>query len=94
MVDLTGGSEQLAFAKATRLPDILKQACTQLEDEREKSRLDKAIIKKQFWQLCYVSSLLMSFPKTFQGNLRRNNMFDNYLFASCGGVSTTVRISI
>ncbi|XP_071819668.1 HAUS augmin-like complex subunit 4 isoform X2 [Apostichopus japonicus] len=56
----TGGSEQLAFAKATRLPDILKQACTQLEDEREKSRLDKAIIKKQFWQLCYALTEALS----------------------------------
>ena len=39
----------MAFAKATRLPDLLLSQCGKLEEEKRKLRLDRAHRDKQFW---------------------------------------------
>ncbi|XP_072024848.1 HAUS augmin-like complex subunit 4 [Amphiura filiformis] len=45
----TEGSDDLAFARATRLPDLLQSECTELVEKKTKLRLDRAKRDKQFW---------------------------------------------
>ncbi|XP_071785681.1 HAUS augmin-like complex subunit 4 isoform X2 [Asterias amurensis] len=54
--DNEGG--QMAFAKATRLPDLLQSECTKLDEERQKLKLDRAQRDKHFWQ--YYQALMDS----------------------------------
>ncbi|XP_038070091.1 HAUS augmin-like complex subunit 4 isoform X2 [Patiria miniata] len=51
-------TDQMAFAKATRLPDLLLSQSSQLEEEERKLKLDRAHRDKQFWQ--YYQALMDS----------------------------------
>lgn len=94
----TEGSEQLAFAKATRLPDILKQECARLEEEKEKSRLDKALISKQFWQLYYaltealaiLEELITKHRLTLQAE--KDSVTTDWLSARCHAMHLKIRV--
>ncbi|XP_022108746.1 HAUS augmin-like complex subunit 4 isoform X2 [Acanthaster planci] len=55
---LDSESEGMAFAKATRLPDLLRSQRSKLEEEKGKLRLDRAHRDRQFWQ--YYQALMDS----------------------------------
>ena len=61
MLCFTGANDDLAFAKATRLPDLLQSECSQLEEQKKKLRLDRAKRDKQFWHYYQVKQGFSNF---------------------------------
>lgn len=92
------GKEQVSFARAARLPDILKEECMKLEEELLKSQLDKAQINVQFWQLCYALTEALTILEALISKHRLelqaevNSITVDWLSARCHAMHLKIRV--
>ncbi|XP_072169674.1 HAUS augmin-like complex subunit 4 [Diadema setosum] len=90
--------EDLTFAKATQLPDVLRSEKTKLEDERRQLKLDRLLRNKQCWQYYQVLKEALHTLEKLITNHRlrlqadRDSITTDWLSARCQAMHLKIKV--
>ncbi|XP_041454233.1 HAUS augmin-like complex subunit 4 isoform X1 [Lytechinus variegatus] len=96
--DSSSTADEMTFAKATQLPDVLRREKMKLEEEKKQLKLAKLLRNKQFWQ--YNQSLreaLQTLEKLITNHMLRlqadsDSITTDWLSARCHAMSLKIRV--